>query len=161
MRTSPRPQESAVRRSRMLSAVSLAASGLLLLSVLLPWMSITVIVTLSVDGADTSEGVICLGMAVIGGAAAVAGLVTARPVALLATGVAGAVALLAEIVLAVRPEESFADAVSPEEAREIESLVQQSVSLETGWFLAIIAALVMVSAGAYTASTAGRGGERG
>ncbi|MFI0349221.1 hypothetical protein [Actinomadura sp. 9N407] len=143
------------QRLRVLSAVALIASGVLLLSTLLPWLRLTFIVSLSVRGLDTTEGTVCFAAAVIGAALAVLAMVQGRPAVLIGAAIAGVVALIAQVVLAFRLDEAFHDNLAGQSGDEVRDLVGQVVSLDVGWVLALIAALVMVLAGIYEPSAAG------
>jgi len=142
------------RRSRPDAAASIAlgASAVTVIATLLSWVSVTVLVTFTVRGIDTDEGVITCVLAAVGALTALVALVARDGRAMLATAAAGAGALITEVIFAFQLNEAFADAVSGTDAaegRSVAELVKEAAGLEVGWFVALLGSLTMICAGLY------------
>jgi hypothetical protein len=142
------------RRTRPDAAASIAlgASAITAIATLLSWVSVTVLVTFTARGIDTDEGVVTCVLAADGALTALVAVVARDGRAMLATAVAGAGALIAELVFAFRLNEAFAEAVAgtdKAEGRTVAELIEGTAGLEIGWFLALLGALTMIGAGLY------------
>lgn len=142
------------RRTRPNTAASIAlgASAITAIATLLSWVSVTVLVTFTVQGIDTDEGVITCILAAIGALTALVAVVARDGRAMLATAAAGFGALIAQLVFAIRLNEAFADAITgtdKAEGRSVAELVEGSAGLEIGWFVALLGSLTMIGAGLY------------
>lgn len=142
------------RRTRPNTAASIAlgASAVTVLATLLSWVSVSILVTFTVRGIDTDEGVITCVLAGVGALTALVAAGVGDGRAMLATAVAGLGAFIAEMAFAFRLNEAFAGAVvgtDKAEGRSVAELVKSAASLETGWFVALLGSLTMIGAGLY------------
>jgi hypothetical protein len=139
-------------RPNVAASIALGASAVTVIATLLSWVSVTILVTLTVRGIDTDEGLITCVLAAVGALTALVALAVGDGRAMLATAVAGLGALIAEIIFAFRLNDAFADAVVGTDkagGRSVAELVDTAASLEIGWFVALLGSLTMISAGLY------------
>ncbi|GAA3198611.1 hypothetical protein [Actinocorallia longicatena] len=143
------------QRTRPQAAVGVAFAGALLtvFGALLSWVSLTVLVAVSVRGYRTDEGKVALALGAVGLLTALVAFLARDGRALFATAMAGVGALIAEVVFAFRLHDAFAGAVADgKDAEAVGEIVDGSLSLETGWVLALFGSLLMVGAGLWAAS---------
>lgn len=137
-------------RPQISAAVALTGAALTVLGTLMSWVGLTVLVSISVSGTETTEGKITLALAVVAAVTAVIALVARDPRAMIATAFAGFAALVAELVFAFRLADAFSDAVADTENEKfVEDLVTDALSLESGWIVALIGTILMIGAAIY------------
>ncbi|MEO5873974.1 MAG: hypothetical protein ABIS86_19325 [Streptosporangiaceae bacterium] len=122
------------------AAVALAASAVTVVATFLPWAGVTVLVTFTVRGVDTDQGLITCVLAAVGALTALVAVIACDGRAMLATAAAGFTALGTELVFAFRLDEAFTEGAVGTDG---------PAGLAVGWFLAILGSLTMIGAGLY------------
>lgn len=143
------------RRSRPLVGAGTAAFGALatLVGASGSWAGLTADVAASARGLDSAEGWAVVALTIVALVTALVAVSARDARALGATALAAIGALIAEGVFAVRLPASYLDVVADDNAdtEAIRILVEDALTLGTGWALAVAGSLLTVAAGLVTA----------
>ncbi|MFI6477972.1 hypothetical protein ACIBH1_08580 [Nonomuraea sp. NPDC050663] len=126
--------------------VGIVVSAVLAFTALLPWLSVDFLMSMSVSGVRSTEGKLVLLLGVVGLALAALWLTRQHLGFLLGTAATGVLAIIVLIVFASRVGSLFDDALP---AGFGDELVRNAVSLDYGWYLAMLAAIALVGVAGY------------
>lgn len=134
-----------------LAKVGILAAAVLAFSALLPWVSVQFLMSVSIIGVRAPEGKIVLVLGLVGVVLAALWSSRRRTAFLYGTAAAGLLALVALIVCGVRMESSLSDALPPDGpfGDDLEQVAMLAVGMDFGWYLATLAALVLIGTAAY------------
>ena len=129
---------------------ALAASGILVISTLLPWVSVTFFNSSTLAGIRVAEGRITFILAIVAMVVTITALVMVehRRNMLLGSAILGLICLIVTIVFAFRYDDIF-QIPAALGGREARALADAGIGLEAGWFLAIASSLALIALGVF------------
>jgi hypothetical protein len=130
---------------------ALAASGVLIISTLMPWVSVTFFNASTLDGIRVAEGRTTFILAILAVLVTITALVMdeQRRNMLLGSAILGLICLIVTIVFAFRYDDIFDIPASLGGQRASAALADAGIGLEAGWFLAIASSLALIALGVF------------
>jgi len=130
---------------------SLIASLVLLMSTLLPWVSVSFFYSSTLSGVRVAEGRITIFLAFLAALLAITALVMDehRRNMLLGSAILGALSLVATIVFAFRYQDIFEIPTTLGGRAAVDALADAGIGLDSGWFLAIVSSLALIAFGVF------------
>jgi hypothetical protein len=126
------------------------ASIVLIISTLLPWVSVSFFNSSTLTGVRLAEGRITIILAFLAELVALAALVMAdhRRIMLLGSAIFGGISLVATIVFAFRYRDIF-DIPDSLGGKAANALARSGIGLDAGWYLAIASSLALIAFGVF------------
>jgi hypothetical protein len=126
------------------------ASGVLIVSTLMPWVSVTFFNSSSLAGVRVVEGRITIILAFLAVVLSLTALVMEdnRRMMLLGSAIFGAGSLIATIVFSFRFHDAFSIPVALG-GQEATALADAGIGLDSGWYLAVASSIALVGIGVF------------